>query len=108
MNRVYTISELPRHYFGGEYTIFSFDVLNGVVPLALHIGTSIDDIITISDLDKLNGYFEGEDFYEDKRSYNLFVEFLDSIILRPYSVSMPMHHDIEYAKEHFYVDLRMS
>ena len=107
MNKIYTIKELPRHYFGGEYTIFCFEI-HGCEPLVLHVGTNAGDIATIKDLDKLNGYFEGEYFYEDKHSYNLFVEFLKSITLKPLSAILPMHHDIEYAKNHFYVKMNIA
>lgn len=103
MNHIYTIRELPKHYFNGVYTIFCFEVHNNQ-PLALHIGYTFDDIITIKDLDKLDGYFEGDHFYEDKHSYNLFIEFLKSITVG--IGILPVHYDLEYVKNHFYVNVK--
>lgn len=106
MNKIYTIKELPREYFGGTYEIFCFETLQGVTPLALHIGSSVYDIITITDLDKLNGCFEGEYFHHDKESYGLFVEFLKSITLKP-DARFPVYFDIVYTQEQFFVDMRL-
>lgn len=107
MNKNYTIGELPKHYFDKTYTIFCFEV-HGCEPLLLHIGTDPGDVTTIKDLDKLNGYLVGGYFYDDKRSYNLFVDFLKSITLKPDSAILPMHHDIIYAENHFHVNIKMS
>lgn len=107
MNKIYTIRELPKHYFDETYTIFCFEVY-GCEPLLLHIGTDPGNMVTIKNLDKLNGYFDGDYFYEDKVSYNLFVDFLKSITLKLDSAILPMHHDIRYAKDHFYVNVKIS
>lgn len=107
MRKIYTIRELPKSYFGREYTIFSFDVLNETVPLALTIGTSTEDITIIRDLDKLGGYGDCDVFIEDIHSYNLFVDFLKSIFLREFYFYVPMRPDIEYVKKHFYIDMKL-
>lgn len=110
MNNIYTINELPKCHFGDEYSIFCFEVLNGVTPLALHIGKSKDNIITIVELDRLHGYFDNDRlyFHEDKHSYSLFIDFLKSISLKPNVSELPMTYDVEYAKNHFYVDMRVN
>lgn len=93
-------------YFDGTYTIFCFEVY-GSEPLCLHVGADTEDIVTIKDLDKLNGCFEGDYFCEDKLSYNLFVDFLKSITLKPNSAILPMYHDIRYTKDHFHVNMKI-
>ena len=106
MNTVYTIQELPKCYYGGEYAIFSFDVTNAGVPLALKFGTTADNIVTITDLDKLNGCCIDGEFYPDRNhSYDLFIEFLKSITLKQGVFPMSMRYDIEYAKKHFFVTI---
>ena len=107
MRKIYTISELPKSYFGREYIFFSFDVLNETTPLALTIGTSPEDITTIGDLDKLDGYWDGDIFIEDKRSYSLFIDFLKSISIREYYSPLPTRLDIDFVKKYFYVDMKV-
>lgn len=108
MRRIYTISELPAYYFGQTYKIFCFDMLNDTTPLALHIGTSIGDIVTISELNNLYGYFDDDgNFREDKRSYGLFIEFLRSITLNSQDAPCPMSYDIIYAKKCLFVNLHV-
>lgn len=107
MNEIYTIKELPQKYFGGTYTIFSFDVIDGHRPLALHFGDHYGYIITICDLDKLDGYYDYDTawFFEDTESYKLFVKFLESITLHPNGSKPTTYYDAEYAKKRFNVDL---
>lgn len=95
MNKFYTINKLPDHYFGCTCTIFCFVVLNEE-PIALNVGTSAFDMVTIMDLDKLN----------DEASYNRFVDFLKSIAVKSGCSALPVKYDIEYAKSKYDVIMK--
>lgn len=102
MHKIYTIQTLPKYYFGGEYTIFSFDMVDGH-PIALHFGTCIGDITTVCGLDKLDGDIER---LHIKKKHELFIDFLESITLKVSII--PIHHDIKYVESRFHIKLRVK